>query len=121
MPHFSLILPTVGRTEELEKMLGSLAAQQPSDFELIVVDQNEDDRVDRLLVALRPKIAIAHVRMTTKSLSLARNVGLARASEEIVAFPDDDCWYPAGLLPQVENWFRDNPEYDILAVGANDD
>jgi glycosyltransferase involved in cell wall biosynthesis len=121
MPHFSLILPTVGRTQELEKMLGSLAAQQPADFELIVVDQNKDDRVERLLHALRPKIVVTHIRMSTKSLSLARNVGLARASGEIVAFPDDDCWYPAGLLPQVENWFRNNPEYDILAVGANDE
>jgi hypothetical protein len=44
-----------------------------------------------------------------------------RACGEIIAFPDDDCWYPFDLLRQVENWFRDNPKYDILAVGANDE
>jgi glycosyltransferase involved in cell wall biosynthesis len=121
MKQFSLIIPTVGRTQELEKMLGSLANQQPADFELIVVDQNEDDRVDRLLSVLAPDIKVSHHRLNRKSLSLARNVGLREASGEIVAFPDDDCWYPAGLLPQVWNWFCDNPNYDILAVGANDE
>jgi glycosyltransferase involved in cell wall biosynthesis len=121
MPQFSLIIPTVGRTEELKRMLGSLAGQQPVDFELIVVDQNEDTRVEGLLNALTPDIVVSHLRLTRKNLSLARNVGLERASGEIIAFPDDDCWYPAGLLSKVDKWFRDNPEYDILAVGANDE
>jgi glycosyltransferase involved in cell wall biosynthesis len=121
MPQFSLIIPTVGRTEELEKLLGSLANQRPVDFEIVIVDQNEDERVEPLLSVLTPDIAVSHLRLKEKNVSLARNLGLSRASGEINAFPDDDCWYPSGLLPQVENWFRDNPKYDILAVGANDE
>jgi glycosyltransferase involved in cell wall biosynthesis len=121
MPKFSLVIPTVGRTAELEKMLASLRDQGPADFELIIVDQNEDSRVESLLSALTSNVAVAHVRLVRKSLSLARNEGLARASGEFVAFPDDDCWYPPGLLLEVEKWFSDNPGYDILAVGANDE
>lgn len=121
MPKFSLIIPTVGRTEELEKMLASLAQQQPADIQLIIVDQNDDARVETLLATIAPEITVSHVRLDVKSLPIARNVGLTHATGDIVAFPDDDCWYPAGLLPQIDNWFRTNPKYDILAVGANDE
>lgn len=121
MPKFSLVIPTVGRTVELEKMLASLRDQSPADFELIIVDQNEDSRVESLLSALTSNVPVAHIRLVRKNLSLARNEGLACATGEIVAFPDDDCWYPPGLLLEVEKWFSDNPGYDILAVGANDE
>jgi glycosyltransferase involved in cell wall biosynthesis len=61
------------------------------------------------------------VRVRKKSLSNARNVGLEQASGEIIAFPDDDCWYPDGLLPGVASWFATHSGYDILAVGAQDE
>jgi glycosyltransferase involved in cell wall biosynthesis len=102
-------------------MLISLTDQSPAEFQLIVVDQNEDRRVDSSLRTLPANIEVLHLRLNRKSLALARNEGLATACGEIVAFPDDDCWYPVGLLPQIQQWFRDNPQYDILAVGANDD
>ena len=44
-PEISLILATVGRTDELTRMFESLATQTFSDFEVVVVDQNEDDRL----------------------------------------------------------------------------
>jgi glycosyltransferase involved in cell wall biosynthesis len=121
MREFSLIIPTLGRTAELQKMLESAVNQRPADFEIIVVDQNDDDRVSSLLSRLPTHIPVLHLHLTKKSLSVARNVGLAHASGDIIAFPDDDCWYPHNLLQQVGNWFRGNPRYDILAVGAIDE
>jgi glycosyltransferase involved in cell wall biosynthesis len=121
MATFSLIVPTFGRAEELEKLFTSLARQQPSRLEVLVVDQNDDERVQPYLSLLGPEIAVQHIRVSKKSLANARNVGLSHASGDFVAFPDDDCWYPADLLPAVEKWFQGNPNYEILAVGANDD
>jgi glycosyltransferase involved in cell wall biosynthesis len=121
MPRFSLIIPTVGRTVELQKMLESAANQRPVDFEIIIVDQNDDSRVDLLLSRVPTDINVLHLRLEARNSSRARNAGLDRASGEIIAFPDDDCWYPSDLLQQVGSWFRDNPKYDILAVGANDE
>jgi glycosyltransferase involved in cell wall biosynthesis len=120
MPRFSLIVPTLGRTTQLAELFASIANQKRNDVELIVVDQNDDDRVAPLLQAVQSEIAVLHLRLEERSQSAARNAGLEASSGEIIAFPDDDCWYPTSLLDQVDDWFRKNPEYAVLAVGALD-
>ena len=117
---FSLIVATLSRTSELETLFNSLTQQEFSDYELIVVDQNEDDRVRSLIDEFATVLPL--VRITSpRGSSRARNAGLAVASGEIIAFPDDDCWYSAGLLRNLDQWFRAHPEYCILAVGAVDE
>ena len=89
------LLETVGRTTELERFLESLAAQSHRDFRLLVVDQNEDDRV----AALLPE---GSVRLESEpGLSRARNAALPHLTADAVAFPDDDCVYPPDLLERV--------------------
>jgi glycosyltransferase involved in cell wall biosynthesis len=53
-------------------------------------------------------------------LSKARNVGLPHLSGDIIAFPDDDCWYEPNLLANVANFFRDNPEIDCICTNVYD-
>jgi glycosyltransferase involved in cell wall biosynthesis len=102
-------------------MLQSAAAQRPIDLEVIIVDQNDDDRVAKILAELSLPISTVHLQLTRKSLSLARNVGLEHATGTFVGFPDDDCWYPTELLADVAHWFDEHPKYEILAVGAVDE
>jgi glycosyltransferase involved in cell wall biosynthesis len=118
---FSLIIPTSGRTEELATLLTSIHEQQRDDVEVILVDQNEDNRVSLLLDTLPVRLNLRYIRSCEKGPSAARNLGMDAASGTILAFPDDDCWYPAGLLSRVDAWFGSHPEYAILAVGALDD
>ena len=42
---FSLVIATRGRVAEVAEVLASIAAQQRQDVEVIVVDQNEDERL----------------------------------------------------------------------------
>jgi glycosyltransferase involved in cell wall biosynthesis len=108
---FSLVLATIGRVSELERFLQALDAQTYRDFELIVVDQNPDDRLVPILQKYQGRFPLIHLR-SQQGLSRARNVGLKHLSGEMVAFPDDDCWYPPDLLEQVKD-FRDNqPDWD---------
>jgi glycosyltransferase involved in cell wall biosynthesis len=53
------------------------------------------------------------------SLSHARNIGLRHAKFDVVAFPDDDCWYPAGLLSYVRNQLEGS-SLDGLCLGIFD-
>jgi glycosyltransferase involved in cell wall biosynthesis len=117
---FSLILATVGRTDELRCFLASLYAQTHPDFELIVVDQNPDNRLAPVLGPYVDKFPITHVRIEGKGLSRARNVGLKHVSGDVVAFPDDDCWYPPDLLARVAQFFASYPERDGLTVRLTD-
>ena len=117
---FSLVLATVGRTDELRCLLASLYAQTYPGSELIVVDQNPDNRLAPVLGPYVNKIPITHVRIEGKGASRARNVGLKHVSGDVVAFPDDDCWYPPDLLAKVAQFFASYPERDGLTVRLTD-
>ena len=43
MPRFSLIIATIARTDELRRFFVSLTQQGFSDYEVILVDQNDDE------------------------------------------------------------------------------
>lgn len=94
---FSLVVATLGRTRELDRLLESLTRQSESDFEVIVVDQNPAGTIAALLDAYRTRLSIVHVASPV-GVSLARNAGLRIAEGEIVVFPDDDCWYEPNTL-----------------------
>ena len=102
-PKISLVLGTLGRTEQLQFFLEKVSVQSYANFEIIIVDQNIDDRVDKLLIDYIPRLAITHLR-AQPGLSKARNLGLKSCSGDIIAFPDDDCWYPPDLLASVVKW-----------------
>ena len=107
----SLLLATVGRTEELANFLLHLDAQTYRCFELIVIDQNTDDRLVPILSQYGQHFPIRHCR-SGRGLSRARNVGLPAATGDVIAFPDDDCWYPPELLERVAAIFSENPALD---------
>ena len=46
-PKLSLIVATIGRAEQLRRLLTSLVGQCSQDFELLVVDQSLNDLVGR--------------------------------------------------------------------------
>jgi len=102
LPSFDLVVATVGRTDELTRFLDSLAAQDYAGTRLLVVDQNEDDRLEPILAA--SPVEVLHLR-SSRGLSRARNAALGHVEAEIVAFPDDDCVYPPGLLRRLGERF----------------
>ena len=110
---FSLIMGTLGRVDEIGEFLASLQRQDHRDFELLIVDQNPDERLAPLIEQYRQHFRIRRYR-SAPGLSRARNVGLRYASGDLIAFPDDDCWYPDGLLSYVARRFEASPTLDGL-------
>ena len=110
----SLVLCTLGnRKRQLTRLMASLESEDFKAFEIILVDQNPPGYLDDILQTKCAGIAIKHVR-SDRGLSIARNVGLAKATGEVVGFPDDDCWYFPDTLAQVSSFFCRNPKVDIL-------
>src|ERR1700722_227157 len=108
----SLIVATRYRTAEVKKLLDSLAAQTCQEFEVIVVDQNDDERLVPVLEAYNRALRIRHVRSKTSGKAAANNVGLRICEGDVIGFPDDDCWYAPDLLRRIVDGFDAHPEWD---------
>jgi GT2 family glycosyltransferase len=100
----SLVLCTFNRVLEVETFFNSLLAQTYTSFDVIIVDQNQDDRLKAMVEHYQGHFPIQHVH-APPGLSRARNVGLRYARGDVVAFPDDDCEYPRDTLQTVVNLF----------------
>ncbi|HUI22620.1 MAG TPA: glycosyltransferase family A protein [Methylocella sp.] len=96
----SLVVSTQGRTAApLERLFKSLSTQEHKNFEVIVVDQNRDDRLDPLFKRRRWPFPLRRVRTPGEAGACrGRNTGWQCAKGSVVIFPDDDCWYPPWYL-----------------------
>lgn len=111
---YSLIVSTINRAAEIIPLLDSLVNQSINDFELIIVDQNTDDRLVSLLAPYRSKLNMV-IRKSAKGLSKGRNEGIKYVTGDLIAFPDDDCIYPSELLENVALKFANNPKIDVVS------
>jgi glycosyltransferase involved in cell wall biosynthesis len=114
----SLIVATLGRSDELAALFRSLEIQQGAALDVIVVDQNADDRLVPVIAAQHGSLPVRHLRSAVANANHARNLGLAAAEGEVVAFPDDDCWWPSGVLQRVVAAFSADPDLAVLTGPA---
>ncbi len=103
---FDLVVATVDRTDDLAALLDDLEEQTHRSFRLVVVDQNADERVGRVLEA-HPGLDVLRLR-SERGLSRARNAALGELTADVVGFPDDDCRYHPGLLERVAARFAED-------------
>ncbi|WP_206929758.1 glycosyltransferase family 2 protein [Roseococcus thiosulfatophilus] len=113
----SLVVATLGRVEEIGALFDSLAMQDAT-FEVILVDQNPDARLDVLVADWAPRLSLRHLRAPRPHANAARNLGLRHARGDLVAFPDDDCLMPPGTLAHVRAAFDMDPALAALTGPA---
>lgn len=114
-PYFSLITSTVGRAIALERLLKSLQTQTYQAFELILVDQSQDNQIQSLARQYQFTFPLQYINaQNQQGVSMGRNLGLQQAKGNLIAIPDDDCWYSPLVLQTVTQWFEENPNYDGL-------
>jgi len=99
LPSFDLVVATVDRVDPPERLFESLERQTHRGFRVLLVDQNEDDRLVAV-VAAHPALGVVRLR-SERGLSRARNRALPELRADIVVFPDDDCEYANDLLERV--------------------
>ncbi|WP_291297587.1 glycosyltransferase family 2 protein [Elioraea sp.] len=115
---FSLVVATKGRSDDVGALLATLAAQGAVGAEVIIVDQNEDERLAPVLAPWLPRLAVIHLRSRIANANNARNLGLRHARGEIVCFPDDDCLLPEGVLARVDAAFAADASLMVLTGPA---
>jgi GT2 family glycosyltransferase len=89
---FSVVVCTRNRPELLRRCVESILATVPGDTEVIVVDNAPSDSAteDAVRTLARTDDRLLYRIEATKGLSRARNLGAHVASNEFVAFTDDD-------------------------------
>lgn len=106
----SLIVCTRNRCSTLHTCLEYIARlESPGDWELVVVDNASTDRTGDLLKTFVENVPF-RVRLVFEpkpGLGRARNAGVAKASGEIIAFTDDDCYISPDFLIRILDVFRD--------------
>ena len=110
----SLILCTYGRVNEVNVFLESIHAQTIKPAEIIIVDQNEKEILKDSIHEWQAKLSIKHRRVNFRGASKSRNYGAREAKFSLIAFPDDDCVYPARLIEEIANLFQRSPKIDVI-------
>lgn len=88
----SILVPTIGRTAELDMLLDSIQkAMLQLPYEIIIIDQNPAGFLDVVLSKYQHLLPISHHLVAFKGLSKAKNYGVQAANGAYVCFPDDDC------------------------------
>ena len=100
VPRVSVVVPAYNPGDLLTRSLGSVLAQSMTDLEVVVVD--DGSREPQGWVA-DLDARVTYVRQDNRGVSVARNVGVATARSEWVAFLDqDDEWLPDKLAMQLD-------------------
>jgi glycosyltransferase involved in cell wall biosynthesis len=125
LPTVSVVIPTYNSADTLGRALESVGIQHYPALEILVVDDGSTDGTRAVLtpfVARGVRYVCAEGRLGPAG---ARNLGIARASGEFVAFLDaDDTWLPGKISRQVDLLVK-NPcvslatcdGYTVTAVG----
>src|SRR6266481_2960226 len=96
-PLTSVVIPAYNAELFLERTLRSALRQTHSNLEVIVVDDGSTDKtrvIAEAAAAIDDRVRI--ISVPNGGVAKSRNIGIAEANGEFVAFLDaDDLWHPA--------------------------
>ena len=115
----SVVVCTRNRAGLLDGCLTRLADLEPAPLEILVVDQGDDDAAAQVVLRHSERIGhLRHLPSASRGLSRARNVGIAQAKGEILAFTDDDCLVRSDWVAAVARAFDSHPEIAAVTGGS---
>lgn len=113
----SVVICTYDRATSLRRTLTALRYLRHPDFEVVVVDGPSTDGTEAVLTEFADHIRTG--RCPLANLAASRNVGIALAEGELVAFLDDDAVPEPDWLCELERPFSD-PEVAIAGGFVRD-
>jgi len=114
-PRLSVVIPTRNRPASVVRTVGSvLRCDTPSHFEVIVIDQSDNDQTAIALRAFDGDDRLRHVRAGARAMAAARNEGTALARADVVAFADDGWTVPRDWLARIESAFLAHPGVGLV-------
>jgi glycosyltransferase involved in cell wall biosynthesis len=111
----SVVIPTRGRPDLIGRSVRAVLANDHADFDVVVVDQSDDDRTGEIVRALAQADArLRYVHTMPPGLSRAYNVGIRMTAAPVLAFTDDDCVAARDWISSVARAFEEDPGAEML-------
>lgn len=114
----SVVVCTYNRDKYLPRCLDCLKSQEevsPSDFEIVVVNNNCTDNTESICLKFQednPHLNFQYVKESNPGLSHARNKGIESAKGSIIAFIDDDGFACKDYVKSIKEGIEKFPEYN---------
>lgn len=114
----SLIITTYGGDSSLLRAIQSVLDQTYKQFEIIVVDDNDQDteqryKTARMMSSFRGQRNIKYIQHSeNRNGSAARNTGISYAEGKYISFLDDDDILLPSRFERAVKVMTDHPEYD---------
>ena len=106
----SVIIPTWNRSKMLIRSVKSVLAQTHTNLEVVIIDDGSTDDTREQVEKLNDERINYHCLTQNSGAAKARNIGVEKAQNSIIAFHDsDDIWMPDKLEKQLAYW-SDHPE-----------
>ena len=112
-PLVSVVLPTRDRRDLLPRAIDSVQKQSYGNWELLIVDDGSVDSTAEFLAGLAGE-RLRCFRHHGAGACAARNVALAQARGDLIAYLDDDNMMHPGWLKAVVWGFEQRPEANVL-------
>lgn len=118
MPQITIIVPVYNVEKYIEKCIDSILAQSFVNFELILIDDGSTDSSNKICDEyLKKDSRVIVVHKENGGLSSARNVGLAMAKGEYIAFVDSDDYIEKDMYKiLIENIEKTNSDISICSI-----
>lgn len=114
----SVVIPTYKRSQELQRAIESVKNQNFKSFNVIVVDDNDDNDEIENVVRICDKYGVDYVKnFRIKGGCGARNSGVLKSNAKYISFlDDDDVWLDSKLKEQL-NFMESNPQFSAVYCG----
>lgn len=131
-PLVSVIVATYRRKEPLKKALVSLAKQTYTNFEIVLVDDNCNEKWNKIVKKIvndfkleYPNVIINYIiNNQNQGSAKTRNIGIENAKGKYVTFlDDDDIYLPEKIKKQLNHFILQKADYgftDLYLYNEND-
>ena len=114
---FSVIIPLYNKAPYVAKAIQSVFAQNFTDFELIIVDDDsKDDSAEIAAKAIESRPNCRLIKQENAGVSVARNKGVAASQGEYLCFLDADDWWDSLFLEEMAKLIAEIPDAGIYGT-----
>ncbi len=121
-PYLSVVIPCLNEEHFLPFLLKNLNSQTYTDFEIIVVDGNSEDKTATVTKKFKSKYPLFLYTTTTRNVGSQRNLGAKKSKGEVIIFFDADTQIPQNYLQKIAQSFKTkHPHFLTTYLKVNSD